>query len=115
MGHVAKQMTVNAITQVPSIPPIPDRPVLQLSNNWEALQKSLPTSTSLKRKRQEDISLSQKKGSEESRKKKEQVLTSYNPWNPRAFTPLRTCGNPALISQFPSSAYTSKIKFSPFC
>lgn len=75
------------------------------SQNWRALQKSLPQEHSKKRKRSSPPTT---KPDPKSRKERTK-LTTYNPWRPND-SQFQKKGNPALVIQ-PSTESDKTIKF----
>jgi len=85
---------------------LPSKPPFVPSGNWAALQKTLPTQPSKKRKRTAPIKTKPAPGKPHT-PKPSQTLSTYNPWNPNASTP-RANGNPSLIQHTNSP---DKLKF----
>jgi hypothetical protein len=82
-----------SVTDAPSVSNevnTPSKLPFQPSQNWAALQKSLPQELSKKRKR------TSKPQSSTVQPKKEKTRTTYNPWRPNDSVS-RNTGNPALI------------------
>src|SRR6266496_4072063 len=81
----------------------PSKSTFRPSQNWTALQKSLPQQSSKKRKR-----TSKPTSTTSVQIKREKTLTTYNPWHPND-TPSRKLGNSALV--LPSQTGDKVLKY----